>query len=115
MILANDSLNRKAFEYKIAYMLLNKNLNGIARELPEFEKFGYKHFPIHIEEAVLAISVSNKGNLPDLGHLHVSRNTEQKWDQYLGVLQLYRNDVRSAQPALKNQFGDTFWYYVFYK
>jgi len=30
MILASDTLNRKAFDYKVAYMLLKKNYKGIA-------------------------------------------------------------------------------------
>ncbi len=73
MILASDTLNRKAFEYKTAFMLLKKNIKGIAHVLPDFEKLGYKRLPVHIEEAALAISVSNKGILPDLGNLHISK------------------------------------------
>lgn len=115
MILANGSLNRKAFEYKIAYMLLKKNFKGIAQSLPEFEKFGFTRLPVNIEEAAIALAVSNKGNLPDMGQLQISKNTEQRWNQYLGVLQQYRNDVRSAEPALRKRFGDTYWYYVFFR
>jgi len=115
MILSSDSLNRKAFEYKIAYMLLNKNYKGISHELPAFEKFGYNRLPVHVEEAAIALAISNKGKLPDMGHLQISKNTEQRWNQYLGVLQQYRNDIKSAEPALRRRFGDTFWYYVFYK
>lgn len=115
MILSTDSLNRKAFEYRIAYMLLKKNYKGIAHELPYYEKFGFNRLPINVEEAALALAVSNKGKLPDMGHLQISKNTEQRWNQYLGVLQQYGNDVRSAEPALRRRFGDTFWYYVFYK
>jgi hypothetical protein len=115
MITAADSLNRRAFEYKIAYLLLKKNFKGIADALPEFEKFGFNRLPVHIEEAALALAVTNKGNLPYTGHLKISLNTEKRWNQYLGILRQYRNDVRSAEPALRMEFGDTFWYYVFYR
>ena len=115
MILSTDSMNRKAFEYWMAYMLLKKNYKGIAHELPEFEKFGFNRLPVNIEEAAIALAISNKGKLPDIGHLQISKNTEQRWNQYLGVLQQYRNNVKSAEPALRRRFGDTFWYYVFYK
>jgi hypothetical protein len=115
MILANDSLNRKAFEYKMAFMLLQKNYNGIAHELSEFEKFGFTRLPVHIEEAALALAVSNKGRLPDTGNLQISKNTGLRWTQFLAVLQQYGNDLKSAEPALKRRFGDTFWYYVFYR
>lgn len=115
MILLNDSLNRKAFEYRIAYMLLKKNYKGIAHELPRFERFGFNSLPANVEEAAIAISVSNKRKLPDMGHLQISKNTEQRWSQYLSVLKQYGNDVKAAEPALKRKFGDTFWYYVFYR
>jgi hypothetical protein len=115
MILASDSLNRKAFEYKMAFMLLNKNFKGIAHELPSFEKIGYTRLPVHIEEAALALAVSNKGRLPDMGNIQVSKNTELRWNQFLTVLQQYGNDLKSAEPVLKRRFGNTFWYYVFYK
>jgi hypothetical protein len=115
MILSTDSLNRKAFEYKMAYMLLKKNYKGIAHELPRFEKFGFNRLPANVEEAAIALAISNKGKLPDIGHLQISKNTELRWNQYLGVLQQYHNDVKSAEPVLRRRFGDTFWYYVFYK
>ena len=115
MILTSDSLNRKAFEYKIAYMLIKKNFKGIADALPEFEKLGFDRLPVHIEEAALALAVTNKGNLPYTGHLKISISTERRWNQYLGVLRHYRNDVRSAEPALRKEFGDTYWYYVFFR
>lgn len=115
IILASDSMNRNAFEYKMAYMLLKKNYKGIAHDLPRFGEFGFTRLPVHTEEAAIALAVSNKGKLPDTGNLQISKNTEERWNQYLGVLQQYGNDIKSAEPVLKRRFGDTFWYYVFYK
>ena len=114
-ILVNDSLNKKAFEYKLAFMLLKKNYLGIAKELPKFESLGFTKLPVHIEEAVLALSVLNKGKLPNLGKLQISNNTGTRWNQYLTVFQQYRTDPKAAEPALKRQFGNTFWYWAFYR
>jgi len=115
MILGSDSLNKKAFEYKMAYMLIKKNFKGIEHDLPVFEKLGFTRLPVHVEEAAIALSVSNKAILPDMGSLRISKNTELRWDQYLSVLKQYGNDVKKAEQALRSRFGDTFWYYVFYK
>jgi hypothetical protein len=115
MILGNNSLNKKAFEYKMAYMLIKKNFKGIENDLPRFEKLGFMSLPVHVEEAAIALSVSNKGILPDIGSLQISKNTELRWNQYLNVLKQYGNDVKKAEPVLRSRFGDTFWYYVFYK
>jgi hypothetical protein len=115
MILASDSLNRKAFQYKVAFMLLQKNFKGIANELPQFEKFGFDRLPVHLEEAAIALSVSNRGMLPAMGNLKVSKYTQARWNEYLSVLQQYGNDLKTAEPVLRRRFGDTFWYYVFYR
>jgi hypothetical protein len=114
-ILAADSLNINAFEYRMAFMLLRRNYKGITAALPEFKNFGFTKFPVHIEEAIVALAVLNKGILPDLGNIHLSEETQLRWSQYLSVLQQYGNDPKTAEPALRRQFGDTFWYYVFYR
>jgi len=115
LILASDSMNRKAFEYNLAFLLLKKNYNGILHEMAGFQRLGYTKLPVHIEEAVIALAVSNKGKIPDTGNLRISKKTELRWNQYLSVLQQYGNNIKSAEPELRKRFGDTFWYYVFYK
>ena len=115
MVLAKDSLNRAAFEYKMAYLLLRKDYREIAKELPRFARMGYNHLPVHIEEAVLAITVANRGRMPDTGGLKISTGTMNKWTQYLSVLRQYGNDAKAAEPALRRKFGGTFWYWVFYR
>lgn len=115
LILGKDTLNKKAFEYKIAYLLLKKDYQGIAKELPEFERMGFTRLPANVEEAVIGISIANKGKLPYMGDMVISKSTITRWEQYLAVLRQYGNNVRSAEPALRRRFGDTFWYWVFYR
>jgi hypothetical protein len=114
-IFSLDSLNRKAFEYKVAFSLLRKDYRSIAEELPKFGLYGYSKFPLNVEEAAVALSVFNKGNLPDLGNLAISSNTAKRWEQYLTVFQNYGTNLQKAEPALRKQFGNTFWYYAFYR
>jgi hypothetical protein len=114
-ILVYDSLNKKAFNYKLAFLLLKKNYRGIANELPKLDNHGFKKMPVHIEEAAVALSVLNNGKLPDLGNIQLNINTELRWNQFLTIFQQYRTNLIAAEPALKRQFGNTFWYYAFYK
>jgi hypothetical protein len=114
-ILATDSLNRKAFEYRLAFMLLKKDYRGIANELPKFTTLGYTKLPVNIEEAAVALSVFNNGKLPDLGIIQINNNTELRWNQFLTIFQQYGTDPKAAEPALRKQFGNTFWYYAFYR
>ena len=114
-ILATDSLNRKAFEYKLAFMLLKKDYQGIANEIPKFTSLGFTKLPVHIEEAAVALSVFNMGKLPESGNIQINNNTELRWEQFLTVFQQYGTDPKAAEPALRKQFGNTFWYYAFYR
>ncbi len=114
-ILASDSLNKNAFEYKIAFLLLRKDYKGIQDQLPEFSGCGFNKLPINVEEAVTALSVMNNGIMPELGKIGISRTTITKWDQYLTLFQQNGNNPKTAEPALKRQFGNTFWYWAFYR
>ncbi len=114
-ILISDSLNKKAYNYKLAFLLLKKDYEGIKKELPKLSGLGFTRFPVNIEEAAIAISMGNNGRMPYSGNIQLSNNTLTRWDQYLRVLQQYKNDPRMAEPALRSQFGNTFWYYAFYR
>jgi len=114
-ILASDSLNKKAFEYKLAFMLLKKNTQGIANTLPEFKKYGYSILPVHVEEAVISFSTLNRKKLSLPGNIQLNKNTELRWNEFISIFQQHRSDPKAAEPALRKQFGNTFWYYVIYR
>lgn len=115
IILAADSLNRNAFEYKMADMLLKKNYQGIVSALPQFEMLGYTKLPVHIEEALVAYSALNNKNILLPGNIQINRNTWLRWNQFISVFQQYRSDPKAAEPEIRKQFGYTFWYYVIYR
>jgi hypothetical protein len=115
MMLAGGSLNKEAIQYYCARLLLKKDYQGIIKVLPEFEKAGYTRLPVNIEEAAEALSLMNKGQLPFTGNIRVSKETEARWNQFLTIFGQYETDLKAAEPALRKQFGNTFWYYTFYR
>lgn len=114
-IFATDSTNRAAFDYKVAWMMINKDYKGIESVLPLFGKLGYRAFPVHVEEVIMMIALSNNEKLPDPGGLQVRAETAKRWEQFLTLFQQYGSNPRNAEPALRKQFGNTFWYWAFYK
>jgi len=114
-ILASDSLNRKAYEYKLAFMLLKKDYMGIAAQLEGLGKYGFTKIPVHIQEAAEAFKTLNLGPLPNEGTLRPDPLTAQRFNQFLQTFQQYGNNLKSAEPALRQKFGNTFWYYAFYR
>jgi hypothetical protein len=114
MAMTVDSLNRNAFEYKMAYIMLKEDYSGIASGLAKLKNYGYKKIPVHLEEAALVYRLSKSGPMPDMGNLSIDPRTEARFNQFLQTFKLYGNDIKIAQPFLKKKFGDTFWYYAFY-
>ncbi len=97
-VLAFDSLNRKAFEYKLAYLMLIKDYKGIASGLTKLESFGFNKIPVHLEEAAMVYRISNLGPMPDLGNLRINPQTEARFRQFLQTFQTYGNNLKIS-PA----------------
>ena len=70
--------NRIAFEYKMARLLLEKDLMEVGSEVKKFKGLGYDHFPRHIEEAIVSL-VNITKEFPDLGGLSISTDTDHRF------------------------------------
>jgi hypothetical protein len=70
--------------------------------------------PVHVEEVALALSAAVK-KMPDTGNIPISEATINKWNGLLQTLVRYNNNLGAAQATIKDRYGDTFWYWVFYK
>ncbi len=111
--LSADSLNRKLFEYKMAFLMLNEDYAGIASGLTRLESFGHTKIPVHLQEAALVCRMSGSA-MPGIGSLKIDPQIETRFNQFLQTFQSYGNNLKTAQPFLKQKFGNTFWYYAFY-
>lgn len=114
-ILAADSTNKMAVEYKFASLMLQKDLPEIASKLPLLEKAGFTRIPKSVEEAAVACKLLKMAQLPELKHLKLTANTEQRFTQYYQIFQQNSSNKLQAQKALSRNFSDTFWYYVFFR
>lgn len=114
LILEQDSSNVMAFEYKLASLLLQKDIEKIVEQLPRMQSLGYARIPRHVEEAAVSYKLLRMGDFPDTGTLSINPETENQFNQYYRTFSQFGNDPRRAQQPLFNRFGNTFWYYVFY-
>jgi hypothetical protein len=107
--------NKKAFEYELAWQMLNKDLEGVARILTRLPSMNYEVVPRHIEEAIIFIRL-NMGLLhPELDTLKVSQDTETRYANYITYLSsLERNKARGIQ-GMPVEMRNTFWYYLNFK
>lgn len=111
LLLKANPDNRTAFEYKMAWFMLEKNVDGIVNEISKMKGMGYTRIPRHIEEAAL-FSNANIGSLPDLGGLNISSETESRYSQYESSLMYNDRNKSVGTSEIQKSLRNTFWYYL---
>jgi hypothetical protein len=106
--------NKMAFEYLIAYHLLNANINGIWDHLPDFRALNYAKIPCHVQEALI-VSAAMTPNF-DLNKLKewIDPITVEHFVAYRKILIKHKEDKSGARQELQAWFGDTYWYYLMF-
>lgn len=114
LILAADSTNRIAVQYKFALLLLQKDFENVTRLLPLLKTAGFEKIPKNIEEAVVAYSLLNLGKYPEFEGFTVQPETVISFNKYYQIFQQNRNNKQQAEKALQ-EYRDTYWYHVFFR
>ena len=96
-----------AFEYLMAFYLINKDLGNYVNYIPVMERMAYREIPVAYQEAVLfAISLNNQDpftNSPP----YISRDTKLRMSAYAEIYSKYPDAV----TRLRERFSDTYWFY----
>ncbi len=106
--------DKRTFEYKLARMLLEKDLKAIVSEARKMKEIGYTSIPRHIEEAIL-IFMNATREFPDLGGLLVNPETSIRFNQYISVYNLNIRNKQLLDREIKKVGGNTYWYYYQFK
>ncbi|HVN47752.1 MAG TPA: DUF6057 family protein, partial [Bacteroidota bacterium] len=114
LLLKKNYQNKMAFEYLMAFHLMNGNLQGLLDHFSKGKNFGYTRIPRHIQEALLVIAASNPGVDKNQLNNMVQPITFQRFTGFQQVFQKYQGNRESAKPELQRLFGDTYWYYLVY-
>jgi hypothetical protein len=113
LLLKTNPENKRAFEYKLARLMLEKDLLKVISEVKEMKKIGYVKFPRHIEEAIVAFSELARKK-PDTGGLSVSIDTERRFAEYKRVFNSCRGKKTLIDKTMKKAEKNTYWYYLQY-
>lgn len=110
LLYEHNHSNRLAFEYLLAYVMENRDVERFMRYYPLGRDAGYKHIPRHYQEALVfvwtqqhssfqgmpwSISPEVMREVGEFARIHLSRKPE-------------------AKNLLQARFGDTYWYYLLY-
>ena len=111
MLLQANPENGIAFEYKIARMLLEKDLMAVGSEIKNLKGLGYSHIPRHIEEAIVSL-VNITKEFPELGGLSISYDTDQRFLRYFSDLKSFKGNRKLIEKGINKADKNTFWYYL---
>jgi len=110
-LLKSNPHNRNAFEYKVAKLLLEKDLVAVSEEVKNMKAMGYTSIPRHIDEAVVALKNFSK-ETADLGGLSSDPDTEERFEKYIGIINKNGGNRSLIGKTLGKDEKNTFWYYL---
>lgn len=111
-LLKSNPDNRRAFEYQMAWLMLDRNIDGIIDNIYRLEYLNYTVTPRYLEEAILFIR-SNTGLLhPELNRLKISQETESRFYKYFSFLIKTDRTKSMSGSGIPVELRKTFWYYL---
>jgi len=103
--------NRIAFEYLMAFYMINKDLRNFMNCIPIMERLSYKTVPSAYQEAVLYIIGLNESDPFARAPVYVSQSTKSRMKAYADIYTAYPD----ARERLEKNFAGTYWYYLHFK
>jgi hypothetical protein len=103
LLLMSSKSNKRAFEYMMAWFMLERKPEKVREEIYRIDSLGYKKIPEHIAEA-LFIQEYRSGSLNGAG---------KKTDSViLRKFEAYQNEkVQTSKNGIRKYYRNTFWYY----
>jgi len=112
-LLEKNSRNRMAFEYLMAYYMLNKYLGKFVQNIGRLRDFGYRDLPAHYQEAAL-IHAYGTGKPLDMGGYLPSPQKHGQIREFTKILAGYGGDRNAASGELSKKFRNTYYFYYIY-
>lgn len=115
LVLMSNPDNKKAFEYKMASLLLKKDYKAVMYQVKRMKDMDYTRIPGHIAESMIIFKERNE-ELPYLGDFKISPETESRFYLFLNDTRNNKAENRTElEKSMKNRWGNTFWYYFEFK
>jgi len=113
-ILEKNPNHSLAFEYLMAWYMLNKDINSMKKCMDTyFYRFHYITIPTHYEEALLVYQALNP-TTNVLAQYPISEKTIQRFNNYIQEYSRVRSNPQLAKE-LYQQFGKTYWFYYHFR
>ena len=112
LLLTENPKNRMAYMYGMAWLLLSKNLDGFVQKFNTYHHRNFSTIPRHFQEALL-LSRFLKKQPTDVPGQMIAEQTKMQFSEFSRAMQQHGKSVAAARAALKERFGNTYFYYYF--
>jgi len=113
-LLEHNPHNRMAFEYLMAFYLLNRNVDEVVANLGRLDEFHMKTIPRLYQEAVL-IYEGGTGREADLHGRRISDTTRKEFEEFVKVYNQFQNlgYPQGAAKALAETQADSYFFFYY--
>lgn len=100
--------NKIAFEYLMAFYLINKDLGNFMNLVPMLGKNNYNSVPVSYQEAMMYIVATSEKDPFVNSSEYIAPGIQSKIQAYADIFNTYPD----AGERLKGNYGGTYWYYL---
>lgn len=111
-LLEHNPQNRTAFEYVVAFDLMEHDLNAFLEDMEYFPAFRYPQIPTVLEEAIVLFR-SQRPNVTELLQYRISPETIKRFKEFASLTSANRGNREKARQATV-AYKNTYWYYVLF-
>ncbi len=110
-LVEQGSGNRMAFEYLMAWYMMNKRLDKFVKNLGRLPEFGYTAMPPLYQEATLIYAT--KYPVP-LGDFSINPEVQQRIKRFSDIFNRYGRNKEAAFRELAGNFAGSYFFYFIY-
>ena len=103
--------NKMAFEYLMAFYMVNKDMRNFINLIPVMEKMGYSKVPVSYQEAIMYIIGLNNEDPMTNSPAYVSQDTKLRMKAYADIYTKFPD----ARARLEKKFAGTYWFYLHFE
>lgn len=111
--LQRNRKNKMAFEYLMAWYMLNKDLEKLVNNIERLNDFNYPRIPRCYEEALLAYTHFYRKRVKVAGY-EISGQSQDLFNQFFSTADKYGTNERAAFAELFQKFGNNYYLYYIY-
>jgi hypothetical protein len=110
--LEKNPLNKAAFEYLIAFDLMEHDVVSLTEDLKYMNQLNYKKLPVALEEAIILYRSQGKGNVL-FDRIKISEPITDRFREFAKLTSAAKGDRERAKQATQ-AYRNTYWYYVLF-